>query len=362
MSGIELFEEAKRQLTICNACRFCEGYCAVWPALERRRELDNRDVVQLANLCHDCGECLSACMYADPHPFGVDPPEIFAQLRRTSYQAGRPAVMPSSRPILISMTLVLAMVVLTGIVVLSHGWSALATVHSSPYSVMRYWLFLAAIGVPFLWGGAWTLRECWAYWSGRQERLRSAGARRASRAALQALGDAGRLRNLHGGGAACAEDESVTLGAWRRVSHHCVAYGFGLCVLSTVAAAVEQDLLGIEPPYPIISVPVLAGTVGGIGIMVGCIGLSLVRRAAGTSEGGDASRVAMFTAALGALAATGLLVEVLRDTDAYGALLVLHLAVVATSFALAPFSRFVHGFFRLLALMQDHLEQMSETT
>ena len=31
------FAEADRQLTICNACRYCEGYCAVFPALERQR-------------------------------------------------------------------------------------------------------------------------------------------------------------------------------------------------------------------------------------------------------------------------------------------------------------------------------------
>ena len=27
---------AARQLTICNSCRYCEGLCAVFPALERR--------------------------------------------------------------------------------------------------------------------------------------------------------------------------------------------------------------------------------------------------------------------------------------------------------------------------------------
>ena len=35
-SDVDLLAEAERQLDICNACRYCEGYCAVFPALERR--------------------------------------------------------------------------------------------------------------------------------------------------------------------------------------------------------------------------------------------------------------------------------------------------------------------------------------
>ena len=64
-----LFTEAERQLTICNACRYCEGYCAVFPALERRRELTEGDIAHLADLCHDCRACYTACMYAPPHEF-----------------------------------------------------------------------------------------------------------------------------------------------------------------------------------------------------------------------------------------------------------------------------------------------------
>jgi citrate/tricarballylate utilization protein len=28
--------EVSRQLQICNACRYCEGFCAVFPAMTRR--------------------------------------------------------------------------------------------------------------------------------------------------------------------------------------------------------------------------------------------------------------------------------------------------------------------------------------
>ena len=31
-------KEAQRCTTICNACRYCEGFCAVFPVMELRRK------------------------------------------------------------------------------------------------------------------------------------------------------------------------------------------------------------------------------------------------------------------------------------------------------------------------------------
>ena len=76
-----LVEEAQRVLSICNACRYCEGYCAVFPALERRLAFDEGDVHYLANLCHNCGACLYACQYAPPHEFQLNFPKVLAQVR-----------------------------------------------------------------------------------------------------------------------------------------------------------------------------------------------------------------------------------------------------------------------------------------
>ena len=66
--------EAARALQICNACRYCEGFCAVFPAMTRRLEFAEADVHYLANLCHNCGACLHACQYAPPHEFAVNVP------------------------------------------------------------------------------------------------------------------------------------------------------------------------------------------------------------------------------------------------------------------------------------------------
>ena len=36
--------EARRQVEICNACRYCEGYCAVFPAINRERVFADGDI------------------------------------------------------------------------------------------------------------------------------------------------------------------------------------------------------------------------------------------------------------------------------------------------------------------------------
>ena len=46
--------EVARQLQICNACRYCEGFCAVFPAMTRRLEFGKADIHFIANLCHNC--------------------------------------------------------------------------------------------------------------------------------------------------------------------------------------------------------------------------------------------------------------------------------------------------------------------
>lgn len=77
--------EAARMLTICNSCRYCEGFCAVFPAMTRRIEFLPADVNYMANLCHSCGACLHACQYAPPHEFAVNIPQVMAQVRKDTY-------------------------------------------------------------------------------------------------------------------------------------------------------------------------------------------------------------------------------------------------------------------------------------
>src|SRR6185503_13018706 len=82
----DLTQHGAHVMTVCNACRYCEQYCPVFPAMEERRTFGKADLAYLANLCHNCGECLYACQYAPPHEFGINVPKTLAQIRVQSYQ------------------------------------------------------------------------------------------------------------------------------------------------------------------------------------------------------------------------------------------------------------------------------------
>ena len=81
MQAIEVLQEAERVMGICNACRYCEGFCAVFPAMERRRTFADGDLIYLANLCHNCRGCYYACQYAPPHEFDMNVPKVLEEVR-----------------------------------------------------------------------------------------------------------------------------------------------------------------------------------------------------------------------------------------------------------------------------------------
>src|SRR6202012_5742792 len=63
----------------------------------------------------------------------------------------------------------------------------------------------------------------------------------------------------------------------RRWFHHLTFYGFLLCFAATSVAAVYHYLLAREAPYPWWDLPVVLGTLGGIGLVVGPIGLFMAK-------------------------------------------------------------------------------------
>ena len=369
----ELFTEAERQLNICNSCRYCEGYCAVFPALERRTLLDSGDVTQLANLCHDCRACFHACMYAPPHEFAVDPPRILAAVRLASYDRFLPPVgwlrpgWSRGWPARVA-AVVLAGVALLAVVAAAEGLGALWR-HGGPYQVIPYPALLVVVLLPTVCSVAVLLRGFALYWREVHGPLRGLADRRALGTALAA---AVRLRNMRGGGEECyppADDLSpagqlpASPSPARRRLHGAVAGGFALCFAATVAAAFEQDILGLRPPYPLLSVPVILGTAGGLSMLAGCAGLIALRRRGGPASprAGPGARPGVadygLLLGLGLLALTGLLTLLLRATPAFGLVLVIHLATIVVCFAIAPYTRFVHAGYRYLALVADAIEQ-----
>jgi citrate/tricarballylate utilization protein len=164
----DLLREARRQLDVCNACRYCEGYCAVFPALERRSILLDGDLAQLANLCHDCRACYQACMYAPPHEFAVDVPALLRRARLESYERfawPRPLGRAFRHPSLAVVGTTVAGVALALAAALAGG--GLIGVHAGPgafYAVVPYVLLLVPALVATAFAGALLLAGMARFW------------------------------------------------------------------------------------------------------------------------------------------------------------------------------------------------------
>lgn len=355
----DLFDEAERQLNVCNSCRYCEGYCAVWPALELRTNLTQADITHLANLCHDCRDCFTACMYTAPHEFALNPPKVFTEVRERTYRDYTwprrvPGWMSGWRGVLgwfivISTLLVLLSYLTTGAGLFTGAGTG------SPYELLPYLLLIVVVSAPSLWTVGVLAVGVWRYWRDTHGPIRDlARWRRWPRTLVQAA----QLRHMRGGGENCAYGDNEPT-PWRRRAHLAVSYGFGLCLVSTASAAIMQDFFALMPPYPYLSVPVVTGTVGGVAMTIGCVGLMFLKRRSDPELGTDSMRRADYGLlwALLILSVTGLLTLVLRTGPLFAPVLVTHLASVVVAFAITPYTKFVHWIFRLLAIFKDNLDQ-----
>ncbi len=353
----DLFVEAERQLNVCNSCRYCEGYCPVWPALTLRTELPPAELTHLANLCHDCRDCFTACMYTAPHEFDINPPAIFAALRERTYQdyvwPGRaPRWARGRRGIPIAFGLVAILIVALGLLI--SGRAPYGSTRGSAYELLEHWVLVGIVAAPAVWSVLALLLGARRYWADTHGPLRDLAR---GRLWLTTLGQAARLTHQSGGGSGCDyPDDSPSMA--RRGWHHFVSYGFGLTFVSTISAGVSEYFFGDQPPYGYLSVPVITGTVGGVAMIVGCVGLLALKRRADPAQITPTMRAADhgFIGALLVLSVTGLLVLVLRTTPAFAPLLVVHLAAVIVCFGIAPYTKFVHWIYRLLAIYQDNFE------
>jgi len=177
----------------------------------------------------------------------------------------------------------------------------------------------------------------------------------------KATADVAGMRNLGGGGPGCAyPDERPT--HWRRVYHSLVLYGFMAAFVSTVLAAFYQDVLGILPPYDLLSAPVMFGTVGGIAMVIGCIGLLGQKSSAAPKRITQRMRTMdlVFILSLILVNVSGIALLALRETGAMPLLLAIHLGLIAGLFLALPYGKFAHAVYRSLALIRNRLELEQE--
>src|SRR5258705_325654 len=244
MHGISILEEADRLMTVCNSCRYCEGLCAVFPAMEMRRSFSDGDLNYLANLCHACGACYTDCQFSPPHEFNVNVPKTLAIARHESYAA--------------------------------YAWPR----------------------------------------------------------AFEGLFERNGL--------------VISLIA-------------ALCVAATSVATLYHYLFARVAPYAWWDLPVVLGTLGGLGLLIGPVGL-LAEKWKRDPVLADEARTGMdvaFIVMLLLTSLTGMALLLLRETVAMGPLLALHFGVVFALFITMPYGKFVHGIYRFVALARYARERQA---
>src|SRR5580698_6135705 len=341
MHGTRILEEADRLMTVCNSCRYCEGLCAVFPAMEMRRAFSDGDLNYLANLCHSCGACYTDCQFSPPHEYNVNVPQTLAIARAESYAA---YAWPRAFSGLFARNgMAIALIAALSVAAFIFGFAAfndhavLYGVHTGPgtfYQLMPHNAMAALFGAAFLYAIVALVMGVVAFWRDIGEPV---GGRVDAGSLLQAMRDAGELRYLDGGGVGCFnEDDHPT--DRRKIYHHLTFYGFALCFAATAVGTLYHYLLAREAPYPWWDLPVVLGTLGGIGLLIGPIGL--------LTEKWKRDPVLFMTGL------TGLALLSWRDTAAMGPLLALHLGAVFALFITMPYGKFVHGIYRYVALVR----------
>jgi citrate/tricarballylate utilization protein len=360
---VALVEEGRRMASICNACRYCEGFCAVFPALERRLSFAEGDLAYLANLCHDCGSCYYACQYAPPHEFQVNFPKMLADIRMETYRKyawpGPLAAAFERNGVVASLITVASLALflcamfflLDPIVMLAaHADSAGAF-----YAVISHRTMAWTFGIVFLFVVTALAAGFVRFWRDTEEKV---GALFSPGPLSQSVNDVLRLRYLAGGGDGCTYPDETPSHA-RRWFHQLTFYGFMLCFAATCVATIYHYGFGWKAPYAFSSLPVLLGTTGAIGLLIGPAGLLWLkaRRDPVLSGAKQTGMDVGFLTLLPLSSASGLLLLALRESSAMGVLLGIHLAIIMALFVTLPYGKFVHAVYRSAALVRFHLER-----
>jgi citrate/tricarballylate utilization protein len=345
--------EAQRQMEICNACRYCEGFCAVFPAMTRSKAFSEGDITHLANLCHNCRGCYYSCQYTAPHEFALNIPAALAEVRQDSWERMVPPV-AFGRAFHASGVAIAAGLVL-GIALLFMALKALAPAGGEGFYAYLGHSAMVAIFLPaFVLPLVMVAIGLRTYW-------REVGAPKFRLAHIaDGLRQALVLKNLDGGqGQGCTFEKGDRYSVARRHLHQLTLVGFLLCFASTSVATLMHYLLAMPAPYGLLSPPKLLGIPGGILLMAGTAGLAYLKTQADPELG--ARKVwggeMAFVGLLFFVAASGLALYAATGTSLVRGLLALHLGAVLAFFLLLPYTKMVHGFFRTVALIAEEAKK-----
>ncbi len=346
----QTISEARRQIEVCNACRYCEGFCSVFPAINRQRSFLDGDITQLANLCHNCRGCYYACQYTEPHEFALNLPKALAEVRQDSWQEH---AYPSSvarafhkSGVAIGLATALAFGLLFWLIkfVATKGGGA------GFYTVLSHNMMFAIFAPAFLlpiFSLAISLRNYWQHIGGGPIHFNDIKA---------AFGSAAKMKNLAGGhGEGCNFEDEDRFSNSRRWYHQLVMYGFLMCFAATCTATVLHYGFGMPAPYGLFSLPKLLGLAGGVILSFGTLGMLVLKLKADFKlsdervRGGDTG----FVLLLFFVSTSGLVLYGFGNSLYLSELLAIHLGAVLSFFLLTPYSKMAHGFYRLVALIRD---------
>ena len=348
--------EVHRVLQICNACRYCEGFCATFASMTRRLDFTPKDIHFMANLCHNCGACLHACQYAPPNEFGVNIPQAMAKVRLetyTNFAWPRPlGVLYEKNGLALTMSVSVG-IGLFFLALLQVNQGLLNTnTDGNFYAIFPHNALALVFGIVFLGAIFAMVISSIKFW----QTIASDPA--TLLAGSDALHDVLTLKNLGGGHQAGCNEADDAFSLLRKRFHHLTFYGFMLCFASTSVATLYHYLFGWQAPYGYTSLPVVLGTLGGIGLVIGPVGLLYLNMKRHPLHG-DKNQKPMdigFISSLLSISITGLALLAWRETSYMGILLALHLGFVMGFFLMMPYGKFAHGIYRSLALLQNAIE------
>ena len=354
-------QEAARMLTICNACRYCEGFCAVFPAMTRRLSFDKSDVHYLANLCHNCSACLYACQYAPPHEFAVNIPAAMADVRSQTYaDYAWPAALGLAykrNGLTLSLSLALSLAVFLVLTVWMNGSLLKEGLNANFYAIFPHNLLALMFGSVFGFAIFSMVLGARRFWQevAANDSPTSASIAEAAKNALTLKYLDGNNNSAEAEGCANSNDSPTQ---WRRRFHHATLYGFMLCFASTSVATLYHYLLGLHAPYAMTSLPVVLGTLGGSLMLIGTAGLASLQAKRHKALGTPAKAMDKgFIALLFLVSLTGLVLLAWRESSAMPLLLAVHLGVVMALFLTLPYGKMAHGVYRTAALLKFAIER-----
>lgn len=357
----EVMKEAQRCTTICNACRYCEGFCAVFPVMELRRKFTDAELKYFSNLCHNCRGCYYACQYAPPHEFNLNYPMVMAKLRKETWQEfawpGFLGKFFGSNGFYVFLVSLVSMLLFFVGALLAKGPQVFFAPHEgakSFYTIVPYGLMLVVFTAVFLFGLFCLYKSVKNFWKGTEAKPEEMW--RLSNH-VKAIKDAFTLRYLDGNGDGCNYPDD-RFSFIRRNFHHATFYGFLACLLSTCIAFIYDHGFGWPAPYSFFSLPTFIGTLGGLSLCVGTAGLLWLKTRMDHRPYDEAS-VGMdmsFSSLLFLVSLTGLLLLLFRGTSIMGLLLCVHIGLVLGLFLSLASSKFVHIVYRYFALVRNAYE------